>query len=159
MLSSCAGQDEPAEPATSPSAPVQTTDNGNSTFGSTRSFPDGLTVTVSRPKQFQPSDMAYPRARRAVSFEVTVDNARGASYQLSNLSITMTADGQPMKQVVDSTQGFTGMGSAERMNIAAGRNVQLNVAFTVPTEPVELEMMVQPDTSRVGPPLTFTGTA
>ncbi|MQA11170.1 MAG: hypothetical protein GEU98_21950 [Pseudonocardiaceae bacterium] len=160
LVGGCAaGEDEgSARSAATPSVHARQQDSGDSTFGSTRRFRDGLTVTVSQPKEFQPSVTAYPRSARAVSFEITVDNSRAANYQLSNMSITLTADGQPMKQVVDTTQGYNGMGSSGN-DIAAGRNVQLSLAFTVPVEAVELEMTVQPDTSRVGAPMTFTGNA
>ncbi|TCP46765.1 hypothetical protein EV191_11341 [Tamaricihabitans halophyticus] len=144
------------QPATTPAsgdAQVQVRQQGEPRFGETRELSDGLRVTVSQPKEFQPSDTAYPQAARAVSFEITLDNAQATRYHLADMSVLLTADGQPMKQVIDSTQGYTGMGS-NTTDVTTGGTARFTVAFTVPPESVPLELIME---SGRGSLLTYTG--
>ncbi|MDQ3576860.1 MAG: hypothetical protein M3443_04505 [Actinomycetota bacterium] len=102
---------------------------------------DGLFLTISAPKTFVPSDSAEPRARRAVGFEMTLDNDSATNYQPTLLSLTVVADGVEAQRVVDSTQGYTGVvGAAE---LAPGDGVRFSVAFGVPQE-TSIRLTAQP---------------
>ncbi|MBK1785892.1 hypothetical protein [Prauserella cavernicola] len=115
-------------------------------FGTDFRFESGLVVTVSGPKIFRPSDSAYPRAGRAAAFGVVVYNETGQPYRLSSLSVSALASERPTKQVVDPTQGYTGIADADR-DIPPGEIVRLQIAFVVPDQPSTVHLNVRPDTS------------
>ncbi|OZM74175.1 hypothetical protein CFN78_06200 [Amycolatopsis antarctica] len=121
-----------------------TADPTGLTFGSEYRFASGLTVRISTPKSFRPSDTAYPRSDRAVAVEVSLYNEGARSFRLSNLTAVARIDGAPAKQVVDPTQGFNGVVNADT-DLPQGRNVRLMLAFAVPARPAELTLSVQPD--------------
>lgn len=126
-------------------------------FGREFRFPDGVTVLVSTPRTFQPSETAYPRCARAVTFEVNLLNEGEQPYRLSGFSASATVSGEPAKQVVDSAQGFTGIVDAAK-DVEPGRNVRLNFAFAMPADPVELKMSVRTGPESVASAL-YTGQA
>ncbi|HEU5471473.1 MAG TPA: hypothetical protein VFV67_12535 [Actinophytocola sp.] len=117
--------------STRQSAPRQVTENG-------------LSVTVSAPKVFTPTEAASPRAPRAVAFDVVIDNERTSVYRPAQLSVTATSDGATAIQVIDSTQGYTGLVSATE-EVPPGHNVRVAVAFALPAEPAAFRLIVQPD--------------
>lgn len=126
-------------------------------FGDDHTFTDGVSVTVSNPKSFQPSATAYPPAGRAAAFEIEVRNDGAMPYRLSELTVSGVVGGKPAIQVVDSTQGYTGIIDAGR-DIAPGRSVWVTLAFAMPANPTKLYLQVKPDDS--APALaTYCGSA
>jgi len=115
-------------------------------FGVGHTFADGVAITVSAPKSFQPSPAAYPASARAAAFEIEVTNSGAEPYRLSGFSVAATVAGTQAIQVVDSTQGFNGVLDAGK-DIAPGRSVRMNLAFAVPPQPAELRMVLRPDTA------------
>lgn len=115
-------------------------------FGVGHTFADGVAITVSAPKSFQPSPAAYPASARAAAFEIEVTNASSEPYRLSSFSVAATVAGTQAIQVVDSTQGFNGVIDAGK-DVAPGRSVRMNLAFAVPPQPAELRMVLRPDTA------------
>jgi hypothetical protein len=120
--------------------------NNRLVFGRDYRFEDGVTVTVSLPKSFQPSVTAYPQSDRAVAFEVALRNDGSQPYRLSGLSVVATSDGTTLNQVVDSVQGFSGIVGADR-DIPSSRDVHVTLAFAVPIEPTEIQLSLRPDPS------------
>jgi hypothetical protein len=117
---------------------------------------DGLAITRSAPKSFTPTDSAYPRAQRAVAFELIIVNEDTDDYQPSQLSITATVRGAAAPQVVDSTQGYTGLVGADA--VRPGQSLRIAIAFAVPTERADVRLLVAPramDGARV---TLYTGT-
>jgi hypothetical protein len=112
-------------------------------FGGQYRFDNGVTVVVSPPKSFQPSSSAYPRSNRAAAFEISVRNDGGQPYQLSGLSVAVTIAGVPTKQVVDATQGYSGIVDADK-DLAPNHDMQVALAFVVPDQPTELTLSVRP---------------
>lgn len=105
---------------------------------------NGLAVTISSPKVFTPTDAASPRAPRAVAFDMVIDNEGTTIYRPSQLSVTATCDGATAIQVIDSTQGYTGLVTATE-EVPPGHNVRVAVAFALPAEPSTFQLVVQPD--------------
>jgi hypothetical protein len=126
-------------------------------FGDGHTFTDGVSITVSSPKSFQPSATAYPPAGRAAAFQIAVRNDGTTPYRLSELTVSGVVGGKPAIQVVDSTQGYTGIIDAGR-DIAPGRSVWVTLAFALPANPTKLYLQVKPDDS--APALaTYCGSA
>lgn len=118
---------------------------------------NGLSVTVSPPKVFTPTDAASPRVPRAVAFDMVIDNEGTAIYRPSQLSVTATAAGATAVQVIDSTQGYTGFVGVDE-EVAPGHQVRLAVAFAVPVEPSSFQLVVQPDALDGSRMTVFQGT-
>jgi hypothetical protein len=116
-----------------------------------------LTVTVSAPRTFTPTDAASPRADRAVGFELIIGNEGETAYRPSELSITVACNGANARQLVDSTQGYTGFVSSTD-EIAPGKTVRVVVAFAVPREPANVRLMVRPGTTGGGRVTVYEGT-
>ena len=133
-------------PAALGPAPQVAPSDGALTFGAGHTFANGVTITVSTPKSFQPSAGAYPASDRAAAFEIEVTNAGADPYRLSGLSVSATVAGAQAIQVVDLTQGFNGIVDAGK-DIFPGHTVQLNLAFAVPRQPAELRLVLRPDTT------------
>ena len=113
-------------------------------FGRDHQFANGVTISVSTPRSFRPSETAYPRSPRAVAFEIAIKNDGPQPYRLSGLSVVATVGGTTVKQVVDSVQGFAGVVGADR-DISASRNVRLTLAFAVPAETIEMQLALRPN--------------
>lgn len=116
---------------------------------------NGLAITVSPPKSFTPTHSAYPRTPRAVAFEMTIDNEGTDTYQPSQLAITATCNGNVTQQVIDSTQGYTGLVATEE--VRPGERVRLALAFAVPEQRTGIELVVQPRAVEGGSFTLFTG--
>lgn len=117
----------------------------------------GLTLVISAPKLFVPTEAAYPRSARAVGFEMTISNRGQTVYRPSQLSITAVANGsRPLSQVRDSTQGYTGLVGSD--DVPPGKHVRVSVAFAVDPEPAVVRVVVQPDASAQDKIVVFEGT-
>lgn len=112
-------------------------------FGGQFRFDDGVAVSVSAPKPFRPSSSAYPRSDRAVAFEIIIRNEGDQPYRLSGLTVTATVGDVASKQVVDSTQGYSGIVEAGK-DVQPGRDVRLSLAFTAPPQPAEMKLTLRP---------------
>lgn len=112
-------------------------------FGERRSLQDGLVIEVSEPKSITPSDTAYPTSKRAVAFDITVSNEGDEEFRTDRFQVGATTDGHSARQVVDSTQGYTGSGDLPPV-LAPGRSAHVTIAFAAPTGPVAIELRVEP---------------
>jgi hypothetical protein len=124
--------------------------------GTPHMLDDGLSVTVSAPKSFTPTDAAYPHTPRAVAFDLVVENRGADDYRPAQLTVTATGNGKPALQVIDSTQGYTATLGGTDDELAPGARLRLSVAFAVPDQRAEVMLMIQ--TSATGRRFTlFTG--
>lgn len=112
-------------------------------FGSMHRFASGLVVIVSEPTSFQPSKSAYPPSESAIAFEVTVRNETSHRYRLSNMSVTVIADRQEVKQLSDPTQGYTGVANSPK-GLPTEREKRVNLAFAVSAKPEHLKFTLSP---------------
>lgn len=143
---------EPAERSVAASAA-----SNPSQSGERRPLGDDLSITVSGPTSFVPTDSAYPKSPRALGFDVTVENHGATAYRPTVLVLTATADGQAARQVIDSTQGYSGM--VGDIEIAPGAKARFSVAFAVPAERVTLRVSAQPDPAARSTVMVFEGLA
>ncbi|MEU3273203.1 hypothetical protein ABZ639_20395 [Saccharomonospora sp. NPDC006951] len=124
-------------------------------FGSDHRFPSGLVVSVSEPKLFRPSDSAYPRSERAAAFGIAIYNETEQPYRLSSLSVRATVSEEEAQQVVDATQGYTGIVDADR-DLPPGAMVRVTLAFAMPSKSCPVVLTVRPDTA-TGTTAVYTG--
>jgi len=127
------------------------------TDGARKSIGDGVVLTISPPKSFTPTDTAYPRASRAIAFEMTIENGSAVAYRPARLSFTATVDGVSSEQVIDSTQGYTGTSGATD-EVAPNDSLRIAVAFAVVDQPCRMRVAVRPDTDGGTPILLYDGT-
>ncbi|WP_116046687.1 hypothetical protein [Amycolatopsis palatopharyngis] len=113
-------------------------------FGDDFQFQSGITVAVTAPKTFTPSETAYPQSPRAVAFDISIFNGSNRPYRLSDLGVTATVASSPAKQVMDATQGFNGIVNADR-DVPPRGNVRLTLAFAIPAKPAPLSLELRPD--------------
>jgi hypothetical protein len=144
LLSACAvggyaGAAQEIQPLSASSSPGPT-----SSSPATRMLADGLTITVSPPREFTPTSAASPQSPRAVAFDLVVRNDGTDAYHPAELAVTAIANRSAALQVIDSTQGYTGFAGATR-DVAPGETIHLSVAFAVPAQRSEFRLMVQPD--------------
>lgn len=126
-------------------------------FGADHRFPSGVTISVGSPQSFRPSTSAYPRSPRGAAFDVQLTNAGETTYKLSGLTVTATSSGAPVKQVFDTTQGFTGITDAGK-DVPPGRSVHLTLAFAVPQEQTQLRLQIRPSATEAAA-VTYCGPA
>ncbi|WP_342585439.1 hypothetical protein [Saccharomonospora piscinae] len=129
---------QPSAAATSPAAGLR--------FGSEHRFPSGLSVSVSSPNIFQPSENAYPRSDRAAAFDIKVYNDGQKPYRLSDLSVRASIEDVEVQQVQDATRGYNGVVDADR-DIPPGETVGVTLAFAAHPEPAALRLTLRPDSS------------
>jgi len=145
LLSGCAGAYSDAAQELRPMAPRSASTSASeqpARTGNQRVVVNGLAITLQAAKSFTPTTSAYPRAARAVAFELLIDNEGREHYQPAELSVTAVSNGRPAVQVIDSTQGYTGfVGAAE---VPPGQSVRVAVAFAVPADPADVRLVVQP---------------
>jgi hypothetical protein len=125
--------------------------------GVTRKIGDDVTLSVSAPTSFTPTEEAYPRAPRAVAFELVIDNRGDTVYRTAQLSFVATADGQPANQVIDSTQGYSGVTSTED-EVLPRQTVRFSIAFGVAAQPCAVRVAVRPGSDAVSAIPVFDGT-
>jgi hypothetical protein len=124
---------------TPPRSPTPTTRLANQ-----KVLDNGLTVSLSTPKSFTPTEAAYPHTPRAVAFDMIIENGGGTVYRPEQLAVSALVNGEDAAQVVDSTQGYTGFVGATD-EVPPGQTVRVTVAFAVPLDRANLRLVVQPD--------------
>ena len=125
--------------------------------GVTRSLGDDITLSVSAPTPFTPTDEAYPRATRAVAFELVIHNQGDTVYRPAHLSFVATVDGLATDQVIDSTQGYSGVtGTADE--VLPRQTFRFAVAFGVSAKPCVVRVAVRPTSAATSAIPVFDGT-
>lgn len=117
--------------ASSSEAPSDETSSGVQKFGSTVKFPDGVSMTISKPTRFIPSDtatvsMQKKNAASYLAFEVTLVNGSSKPYEPSMVFITGQSGDQEAERVFDSAKGVEGEPSTKLM---PGRQAKWKVVF------------------------------
>ncbi|CRK62196.1 hypothetical protein [Alloactinosynnema sp. L-07] len=86
-----------------------------------------------------------------------MENSGTTAFRPSQLLIAATSDGVAMRQVVDATQGYTGVvGDSE---VDPGGKVRFSVAFAVRPEPTPVQVSAQPDPATPAMVMVFDGVA
>lgn len=116
-----------------------------------------VTLTVSAPRSFTPTDTAYPRSPRAVAFELVIDNQSDTIYRPAQMSFVATADGVAVDQVIDSTQGYTGVVGASD-EVLPNQTLRFAVAFGVPNHQCAVRVAVRPGSTSANAIPIYDGT-
>jgi uncharacterized protein affecting Mg2+/Co2+ transport len=111
-------------------------------FGDTRTWQNGMQVTVQQPKPFRPSSSAAGADRaRAVSFEVTVQNGSESPVELTTLMVQASFNGQALTQIYDSAKNVMGV---PQNSVLPGKSATFSVVFPVDKESGEMQIEVMP---------------
>jgi hypothetical protein len=155
---SATGVSPVAAPTRSAEAPAAIADRP-ANFGERQPSGDSLLVTLLAPKSFVPAETAYPRAARAVAFEIGIENQGSRTYRPTQLRVTVVLpDGRSADPVVDKAQGYAG-GVSSDIEVPPGKSTKVTLAFAMPPEPVEVLVIVQPDVAAAGARAEFEGVA
>ncbi|MDV6011824.1 hypothetical protein [Haloechinothrix sp. LS1_15] len=111
-------------------------------YGQRAEFDNDVTVHVSTPQPFVPSDSAFPDSDAALAFEISVRNEGDTPYRLSQLAVSASADGAPLRELVDPKHGYAGIPAADR-DVTAGRSARFTLAFVAPDEAGTATLSVQ----------------
>jgi len=141
-----------APPSAAAERATLTTDDG-----SRRSLGDGVTITISGPASFTPTETAYPKVERAVAFQLLVENGGTLAYRPSRLTLVATVNDATASQVIDSTQGYPGV-SGVIGDVPPGEEIRFSVAFGVPQTRSTIRVEVLPDKPTEKPLRVFDGT-
>jgi hypothetical protein len=139
-LELCAGGGEPSPEAASPPTSAAAV---NPRFGETYEYEDGLSLTISAPQPYTPSDSAAvgePVPTQFVVFEVTIKNGTGGNYDPVSFTATMQSGNTEQQQVFDSAAGI---GGTPTTPILPGRESVFRIAFGA-GDPNDLVMQVSP---------------
>jgi hypothetical protein len=112
-------------------------------FGSAYTYTDGLSVTVSAPKAFTPSEYAADEGKydNYVKFEVRIVNKTGKTMDPSMFTATVQSDNEEGDEVYDSEGGLEGAPSTKLLN---GRESKFTVGYGI-ANPEDIVMEVNPD--------------
>lgn len=113
----------------------------NPNFGQTVEYPNGLSLTVGKPKPFKPSEYAAAEPAKAyIQFEVIVVNNTGKNVDASLIYYTMQSDDEEASEVFDSESNIEGAPSTKLLDT---RQAKFSIAFGV-NNPDDLVMEIQP---------------
>lgn len=115
-------------------------DSGTATFGETWEYDDGLTVTVSAPEAFSPTDTAAGGEAfdHHVKFTVTVVNGTGAPFDPSMITESVQSDNMEGDAVFDD-----GLEGAPMTTVLDGRETTFDVGYGV-SNPDDIVLEVSP---------------
>lgn len=125
------------------SAAADKKDSTAAKFGQAYSYDDGLSITVSAPTKFQPSEYAADdnKFKEYVKFEVRVVNKTGKTWDPGLFTSTVQSSNQEGDEVFDSERGLEGSPETKLLN---GREVTFTVGYGV-ADPSDIVMEVSPD--------------
>ena len=114
----------------------------NPSFGQAYTWDNGLTVTVSKPKQYQPGQYAAGAEGKGtpMRFTVTVVNNTGDNYEVVGDYVTVQSGNEEASQIFDSEKGLEGQPSTKLID---GREAKYDIAFMV-KNPNDIVMEYQP---------------
>lgn len=100
------------------------------TFGDTFTYDDDLSVTISQPEDFSPSETASGGEEfdTHIQLEVTIQNETGEDYSPDLSHISASSGGQEGDSVFDSTQGLD---SPPSTTLLDGQSTSYTVGFGV----------------------------
>ena len=130
------------EEVTTPASETTTEEQATTgKFGQTHTWNDGISVTVSAPKAYKPSDSAMTgKEKNNVVFTITLVNKSGKVFDPTMFSASMQSGNTEAEQVFDSANDVGGSPQTKLLN---GREAKFQIAFNV-SNPKDLVMEVRP---------------
>ena len=141
-VSSAPNTPEPTEEETTDAPPSESVDDMTAKFGEAFAWEDGLSLTISKPTAYKPSEYAAAgdKFKKFVVFDVRVVNKTGKTWDPSLLYLTMQSSNQEGDRVFDSSK----LGDEPNTKLLNGREAKFKVAFGV-ADPADLVLEVTPD--------------
>lgn len=139
-----AGDNRPSDSAEEPSGD-DSGDDGQSnvaTFGETYTWEDGISISVSAPESFTPSEYAvFDEAAAYLAFTITVVNGSDEAFSPSLVFPSLQSGNLEAESVFDSENNLGGF--APSTDILPGREATWKVGFSV-SDPTDLVMEISP---------------
>ncbi|MGW6786179.1 hypothetical protein [Streptomyces sp. NPDC054987] len=117
------------------------------TWGETKTYGDGLAVTVARPTAFTPSatSAGHRAGNQAVAWKVTLKNATGEAFETVLVAVYAKYGkaGEQAERVFDAAKGIEG---GFEGSVSPGRSATVTYVFDIPragTEMLDLEVVPQ----------------
>lgn len=133
-----------AEPTTAPeetSEAAPTEEEDAKPFGSSWTWDDGLAITVSKPKDYKPSEYAGQEGyTKYVMFDVTLVNKSSKAWDPSLFFATLQSGNEEAPEIYDSAK----LKDRPSTKLLKGREVTFQIAFAV-KDPKDLVLEVTPD--------------
>ena len=113
----------------------------NPTFGDTYTWPDGLTITISQPEEFTPSeymgDIYDLEAGTPIKFIVTATNGTDTDLEAFSIDTQMSSGGKQSEAIFDSEAGI----DMPTVTILPGNSLEWNIGFIV-ADPSNMQLSV-----------------
>jgi hypothetical protein len=124
------GINTPPTQPTEPEPTATSTDPATIAFGKTFEWENHLSVTVSAPKPFTPSDTAFggEAFKSAVQFTIVLVNKSGKPFDASMVYTSVQSNDVEADEIYDSAKGFNGAPETKVLN---NRQAKFRVAFGV----------------------------
>lgn len=137
---SAADADLPADDPEPAPDPEPSTDDMTVPFGQTMTWEDKLSVTVSKPIAFKPSEWAAggENAKHHVKFTITIVNKTGKTFDPSLFTASLQSGNTEADEVFD--EGLEGAPMTKLLN---GREAKFQIGFGV-ADPKDLVLEVSP---------------
>ena len=120
---------------------VEETTDGNPTFGDTYTWPDGLSITISQPEEFTPSeymcDIYDLEAGTPIKFIVTATNGTDTDLEAFGIDTQMSSGGKQSEAIFDSEAGI----DMPTVTILPGNSLEWNIGFIV-ADPSNMQLSV-----------------
>jgi hypothetical protein len=137
------------EPADEPTASTDDQSSGDQqlSFGDSYTWDDGVSLMVSKPKKFKPSEYNEVKGAKAyLKYTVTVVNKSNAPLDLSLTYITVQSSNKEAEQVFDTDNGLEGSPSTKLLK---GRESEYDIGFGVAdAKDVVMEVALQDNFER-----------
>ena len=115
--------------------------NSNPTFGDTYTWPDGLSITISQPEEFTPSeymgDIYDLEAGTPIKFIVTATNGTDTDLEAFGIDTQMSSGGKQSEAIFDSEAGI----DMPTVTILPGNSLEWNIGFIV-ADPSNMQLSV-----------------
>ena len=115
--------------------------NTNPTFGDTYTWPDGLSITISQPEEFTPSeymgDIYDLEAGTPIKFTVTATNGTDEDLEAFGIDTQMSSGGKQSEAIFDSEAGI----DMPTVTILPGNSLEWNIGFIV-ADPADMQLSV-----------------
>lgn len=135
-----AGDNRPSDSATDDTAD-EAPDDGPASFGDTYTWTDGVSITVSAPEAFTPSEYAsFDEAPSYLKFTITLVNDSDEPVSAALVYPSLQSGNTEASTVFDSDQGLSGPPSTD---VLPGRETQWAVGFGV-SDPTDLVLEISP---------------
>jgi hypothetical protein len=132
--------DVPAAPKRPKPEPTEPEDTGPARFGQSYTYTDGITVRVTKPKPYTPSEYAAVGRGAPIMFDVILVNETRKPFDPSLALVSVQSGNREAEEIFDSEKGLDG---TPQTKVLPGREARYTVGFSV-KNPDDLVVQVAP---------------